>query len=273
MRLTDWLQAELSPRARFAVLGAGLLLAGTVLFPLWQMTMFATMFPEGLRLSIYSWKIVGGNGGADLQGINILNHYIGMREIRAADFVEMRFIPFMFGAFVLLGARAGNPAVGEHERRLGGVGRRRNPGIQPRLGTLGQGAQPECGPQPVGGAVAHHDGQHEHAEQKQRPQREGIVAVGARRRSADPQAAEHLGETLAMHPPQRGGAGIGGAEGEGVLVGGGRAVAHAGDALHPPDGLLAAGPAHHEEGDHRSGEGEAEKPQDDLVRQFRQPRP
>ena len=106
MRLTDWLQAELSPRARVAVLGAGLLLAGTVLFPLWRMTMFAGMFPEGLRLDIFSWQIVGGNDGADLQGINILNHYIGMREIRAADFVEMRFIPFMFGAFVLLGVRA-----------------------------------------------------------------------------------------------------------------------------------------------------------------------
>jgi hypothetical protein len=106
MRLTDWLNAELSPRARLAVLGAGLLLAGTVVFPLWQMTMFAGQFPEGLRLSIFSWKIVGGNNGADLQGINILNHYIGMREIRAADFVEMRFIPFTFGVFVLLGARA-----------------------------------------------------------------------------------------------------------------------------------------------------------------------
>lgn len=106
MRLTEWLNAELSPRARLAVLGAGLLLLGAALLPLWQMTMFAGMFPEGLRLQIFSWKIVGGNNGADLQGINILNHYIGMREIHAADFVEMKFIPFAFGAFFLLGVRA-----------------------------------------------------------------------------------------------------------------------------------------------------------------------
>lgn len=106
MRLTDWLHAELSPRARIAVLGAGLLLLGTAVFPLWQMTMFAGQFPEGLRLSIFSWKIVGGNNGADLQGINILNHYIGMREIHAADFVEMKFMPFAFGVFFLLGGRA-----------------------------------------------------------------------------------------------------------------------------------------------------------------------
>ena len=54
---------------------------------------------------IYPYKLVGGNGGADLQGINILNHYIGMREIRAQDFPEMKFIPFALGLFLLLGVR------------------------------------------------------------------------------------------------------------------------------------------------------------------------
>ena len=54
---------------------------------------------------IYPYKLVGGNGGADLQGINILNHYIGMREIRAQDFPEMKFIPFALGLFFLLGLR------------------------------------------------------------------------------------------------------------------------------------------------------------------------
>jgi hypothetical protein len=106
VRLTEWLNAELSLRARLVVLGAGLLLAGAIAFPLWQMTMFAGQFPEGLRLHIFSWQIVGGNNGADLQGINILNHYIGMREIQAVDFVEMKYIPFAFGVFALLGARA-----------------------------------------------------------------------------------------------------------------------------------------------------------------------
>lgn len=105
MRLTTWLEQVLSPRARLAVLGAGLLLVGAAFFPLWKITMFANQFPEGIRLSIYAYKLVGGNGGADLQGINILNHYIGMREIQAADFAEMRFIPFLLGVFVLLGLR------------------------------------------------------------------------------------------------------------------------------------------------------------------------
>lgn len=105
MSLPTWLEQVITPRARLAVLGAGTLLIVAVFLPLWQITMFANQFPEGIRLSIYAYKLVGGNGGADLQGINILNHYIGMHEIQAADFVEMKFIPFLLGVFVLLGLR------------------------------------------------------------------------------------------------------------------------------------------------------------------------
>ena len=81
-------------------------LIAALFFPLWRIAMFAQIFPEGIRMSIYAHKLVAGNGGADLQGINILNHYIGMREIRAADFPEMKFIPFALGLFFLLGLRA-----------------------------------------------------------------------------------------------------------------------------------------------------------------------
>jgi copper chaperone NosL len=105
MSLVGWLSQVLSSRARIVVLGAGALLLVALCFPLWKITMFANQFPEGLRLSIYAHQLVGGNGGTDLQGINILNHYIGMREIQAADFVEMKFIPFVLGIFLLLGLR------------------------------------------------------------------------------------------------------------------------------------------------------------------------
>jgi hypothetical protein len=106
MSITAWLEEVLTPRVRLAVLGAGVLLIVALFLPLWEITMFAQMFPEGIRMSIFAHKLVGGNAGADLQGINILNHYIGMREIRAADFPEMKFIPFALGFFVLLGFRA-----------------------------------------------------------------------------------------------------------------------------------------------------------------------
>jgi hypothetical protein len=106
MSLTMWLPQMLSPRSRIAVGAAGLLLVAALAFPLWKITMFAGQFPEGIRMEIFAHKLVGGNNGADLQGINILNHYIGMRELAAADFPEMKFIPFALGMFLLVGLRA-----------------------------------------------------------------------------------------------------------------------------------------------------------------------
>jgi hypothetical protein len=50
-------------------------------------------------------------------------------------------------------------------------------------------------------------------------------------------------------------------------------MAHAGDALDAPDGLLTARPAHGEEGDDGASEGHAEQPQHDLVRQLGKSRP
>ena len=106
MSWTMWLPQMLSVRARIAVAVAGLLLIVTLFFPLWNITMYAGQFPEGIRMAIHAHKLVGGNGGADLQGINILNHYIGMREINATELPEMKFIPFTLGVFLLLGLRA-----------------------------------------------------------------------------------------------------------------------------------------------------------------------
>ena len=173
----------------------------------------------------------------------------------------------------LLHAGHRQPAVGQHDRRLAGIGGRRDPGVEARLGALGQRAQAEGRPQPVGGAVADHDGEQEHAEQEHGAQREGIAAVGARRRNADPQAAQRLGKPPAVHLPQRGRAVVLGAVAERVLVGGGRAVRHTGDALHASDGLLPGWPAHAQQRDDGAGESQAEQPQDDLVRQLRQSRP
>ncbi len=99
----------LGPRGLLVV--AALLLVPAYLAPLWKLTMFAPQYPDGLRLSIYSYKLVGGNGGQDIKEINVLNHYIGMRDIVAADFAEFKWIPFVVGGLALLllrGAILGN---------------------------------------------------------------------------------------------------------------------------------------------------------------------
>jgi copper chaperone NosL len=85
---------------------AALLVVPTWLFPLWNLTMFAPQYGDGLRLDIYSYKLQGGNGGQDLKEINLLNHYIGMHDLAAEDFTEFKWMPFVLGALALLFLRA-----------------------------------------------------------------------------------------------------------------------------------------------------------------------
>jgi hypothetical protein len=88
------------------LIAASLLLGAIYVFPLWRLTMFAPQYPEGLRMAIYSYKLEGGNGGQDIREINVLNHYIGMRDLAAEDFNEFKWMPFVVGALGLLFLRA-----------------------------------------------------------------------------------------------------------------------------------------------------------------------
>jgi copper chaperone NosL len=101
-----FLRRPLNWRSRLLLaLAAGLLVAA-VFLPLWKIHLVAPQYREGLALNIYTHKLVGGNGGQDLHEINTLNHYIGMKPLAEADFVEMKWLPFAFGVFVLLALRA-----------------------------------------------------------------------------------------------------------------------------------------------------------------------
>ena len=94
------LPLEIGPRGLLVL--AALLLIPTYLLPLWNLTMFAPQYPEGLRLGIYSYKLEGGNSGQDVTEINVLNHYIGMKDLVAEDFTEFKWMPFVIGALGLL---------------------------------------------------------------------------------------------------------------------------------------------------------------------------
>ena len=95
---------DFAPRLMLAV--AGLLLAAVFILPLWTLTMYAPQYPEGLTLDIYSYKLEGGNHNQDIKEINILNHYIGMRDLVEEDFTEFKWLPFVVGALALLYLRA-----------------------------------------------------------------------------------------------------------------------------------------------------------------------
>jgi hypothetical protein len=100
------LAAPMDLTPRLLVLAAAVLLVAIYVLPLWNLTMFAPQYPEGLRLDIYSYRLVGGNEGQDLKEINVLNHYIGMRDLVVEDFTEFEWLPFVVGAIGLLYLRA-----------------------------------------------------------------------------------------------------------------------------------------------------------------------
>ena len=105
-RTNRFFELSLNLRERALIVGAALLLGAVYLLPLWNLTMFAPQYPDGLRMNIYSYKLEGGRGGQDIREINILNHYIGMHELATEDFTEFKWMPFVVGAVGLLFLRA-----------------------------------------------------------------------------------------------------------------------------------------------------------------------
>lgn len=105
-RFTRLLGSPLDLGPRLLLVAAALLLVAIYVLPLWNLTMFAPQYPEGLTLDIYSYKLEGGNNGQDVKEINVLNHYIGMRDLAAEDFTEFKWLPFAVGIIGLLYLRA-----------------------------------------------------------------------------------------------------------------------------------------------------------------------
>ena len=102
----QFLAQPLRPWSRVAL---GLLIVPLVLTftqPLWRISMIAPQYPTGLSLDIYTHKVEGGRQGADVNEINTLNHYIGMAHIDRAALSDLDWLPFAFGALIILTLRA-----------------------------------------------------------------------------------------------------------------------------------------------------------------------
>ena len=98
-----FLHKPLNLTSRLFLLTAAMIIAVSIFFPLWKMHLVAPQYPDGLDLYIWSYKIQGGGyNGQHLNEINGLNHYIGMKQIEQADFMEMRWMPFVFGLIILM---------------------------------------------------------------------------------------------------------------------------------------------------------------------------
>ena len=105
-RANRFLDEPLDLGPRVLMLAAAGCLVLTFFLPLWNLTMFAPQYPDGLRLDIYSHALQGGNRGQDVTEINVLNHYIGMHDLATEDFTEFKWMPFVVGGVALLILRA-----------------------------------------------------------------------------------------------------------------------------------------------------------------------
>lgn len=83
---------------RILVVLAAVFLACAIFLPIWQIQLTAPQYPEGLVLEIYTKGLAG-----DVDVVNGLNHYIGMRTLHSADFIEFTLLPYIIGTLVILG--------------------------------------------------------------------------------------------------------------------------------------------------------------------------
>ena len=90
------------------IISAGLLVY-SVYVPIWQIDLDAPQYPEGLNLKIFADKL-----GGDVDIINGLNHYIGMKTLHAEDFIEfsiLTYIIFFYALFAIVTAALGKKKI------------------------------------------------------------------------------------------------------------------------------------------------------------------
>lgn len=88
---------KISSLSTILLIVASLFIFASIVFPLWRIEMDAPQYPEGLTLYIHSNKI-----GGEVEIINGLNHYIGMKTLHADEFIEFTVLPYLLGFFGVL---------------------------------------------------------------------------------------------------------------------------------------------------------------------------
>ncbi|MBS1778841.1 MAG: hypothetical protein JST70_05925 [Bacteroidetes bacterium] len=73
-------------------------LATLWMFPMWRIDLKAPQYPGGLTMTIWINDVKG-----DVDVVNGLNHYIGMKSIHKQDFKEFVYLPATIMTFMILG--------------------------------------------------------------------------------------------------------------------------------------------------------------------------
>jgi copper chaperone NosL len=89
---------KLSIASRILVAFASGALIAVFFLPAWRIDLFAPQYPEGLTMYIWINNITG-----QVDIINGLNHYIGMKHITVEMFPEFKYLPYVVAFFMALG--------------------------------------------------------------------------------------------------------------------------------------------------------------------------
>jgi copper chaperone NosL len=92
----------MNPLSKKIIFISSLILIGVFFFPIWNIDLQAPQYPEGLGLKIWINEVTGAKE-FDLQNINGLNHYIGMKPINPDDIPELKIMPFIIAFMILFG--------------------------------------------------------------------------------------------------------------------------------------------------------------------------
>ncbi len=88
---------KISGLSKMLLFGGAICLVISLFTPIWNIYLDAPQYPEGLSLQIWANKIAG-----DVDIINGLNHYIGMKTLHTDDFIEFTVLPYIIAVYAVL---------------------------------------------------------------------------------------------------------------------------------------------------------------------------
>lgn len=88
-------------KSKILMIIGSLSLLGLFFLPLWNITLEAPQYPTPIGMNIWINKIADMNPH-DVKNINLMNHYVGMKEI-PEHMEEFEIFPYVVGGMALLG--------------------------------------------------------------------------------------------------------------------------------------------------------------------------